>query len=178
MKRGIIGIIVLSSLFTALTACDRNTVYSEFHSVPLREWYVDSVLTYRFDIADTLSTYQVLIYVRHTQQYPYQNMWLFVDWDKKEQGLYMQSDSTDSVLDSVCANIQTTEQDTIEFYLANDRGEWLGNGKNGLTEMPVLYEENYRFSHSGEQVVRIAHGMREEPLRGISDVGIVVKRNE
>lgn len=178
MKRGTIGIIVLSSLFTVLTACDRSTVYSEFRSVPLREWYADSVLIYRFDIADTLSTYEVLIYVRHTQQYPYQNMWLFVDWGDQEQGLLTQSDSTDNVLDSVYMSMPVTKQDTIEFYLANDRGEWLGNGKNGLTEMPVLYEENYRFSHSGEQVVRIAHGMREEPLRGISDVGVLVKRNE
>lgn len=178
MKRGTIGIIVLSSLLWALTACDRSTVYSEFRAVPLCEWYADSVLTYRFDIADTISTYEVLIYVRHTQQYPYQNMWLFVDWNEANKAMLTAVDSADIVPDSVRISVPTITQDTIEFYLANDRGEWLGNGKNGLTEMPVLYEENYRFSHSGEQVLHIAHGMREEPLRGISDVGVVVKRNE
>ncbi len=178
MKRGTIGIIVLSSLFLTLAGCDQRTVYSEFCSAPLREWYADSVLTFRFNIADTLSIYEVLIYVRHTQQYPYQNMWLFVDWDEAEQKMVTAADSADIVLDSVYIGVSDTKRDTIEFYLANDRGEWLGNGKNGLTEMPVLYEEKYRFSHSGEQVMRIAHGMREEPLRGISDVGVVIKRNE
>ncbi len=146
--------------------------------MPLREWYADSVLTYRFDIADTLSTYEVLIYVRHTQQYPYQNMWLFVNWAEENGAAAVEKDSAALSMDSVCISQPTVKQDTIEFYLADDRGQWLGNGKNGLTEMPVLYEEKHRFLHSGEQVVRIQHGMREEPLRGVSDVGVVVKRNE
>lgn len=135
-----------------LVACNRDIVYSEFHSVPLKEWGADSVLTYRFDITDTLATYQMLVCVRHTEQYPYQNMWLFVG--------------------------DSLRQDTIEFYLANDRGEWLGNGRNGLIEMPVLYEEAYRFPHSGEQVWHIQQGMREQSLRGISDVGLIIKKNE
>lgn len=135
-----------------LVACNRDIVYSEFHSVPLKEWGADSVLTYRFDITDTLATYQMLVCVRHTEQYPYQNMWLFVG--------------------------DSLRQDTIEFYLANDRGEWLGNGRNGLIEMPVLYEETHCFPHSGEQVWHIQQGMREQSLRGISDVGLIIKKNE
>jgi len=117
----------------------------------MEEWGADSVLTYDFDITDTLATYQMLVCVRHTEQYPYQNMWFFIG--------------------------DTTRMDTIEFYLANARGEWLGNGRNGLIEMPVLYEEAYRFPHSGKQVWHIQQGMREQSLRGISDVGLIIKRN-
>ncbi len=139
--------------------------------MPLREWYTDSVLTYRFDIADTTASYEIQICVRHTQQYPYQNMWLFVS--NRAAG-----DTAQNALDSAKLATLPIAQDTIEFYLANDRGVWLGNGKNGLTEMPVLYEEAYRFVHSGEQVITIQHGMREEPLRGVSDVGVIVTKNE
>lgn len=146
----IIRTILLSSCLL-LAACSRDTVYSEFQSVPLNEWGADSVLTYRFNIEDTTATYQMIVCVRHTEQYPYQNMWLFVG--------------------------DTLRQDTIEFYLANDRGEWLGNGRNGLIEMPVLYEEAYRFAHSGEQVWHIQQGMREENLRGVSDVGFIITKN-
>ncbi len=152
MTARIIRTILLSSCLLLTVACNRNTVYSEFRSVPMQEWGADSVLTYRFDITDTLATYQMLVCIRHTEQYPYQNMWLFV------------SDSL--------------RQDTIEFYLANDRGEWLGNGRNGLIEMPVLYEEAHRFPRSGEQVWHIQQGMREQSLRGISDVGLIIKKNE
>lgn len=147
-----IRIILLSSCLLLLMACNRDIVYSEFHSVPLKEWGADSVLTYRFDITDTLATYRMLVCLRHTEQYPYQNMWLFVG--------------------------DSGQQDTIEFYLANDRGEWLGNGRNGLIEMPVLYEETHRFPHSGEQVWHIQQGMRAQSLKGISDVGLIIKKNE
>lgn len=150
MKKTTIAIL-LSSCLLGLSACHTDTVYSEFQSVPLQEWSTDSVLTYRFDIEDTLSTYRMLVCVRHTEQYPYQNMWLFLN--------------------------DSLRQDTIEFYLANDRGEWLGNGRNGLIEMPVLYEEAYRFRHNGEQVWHIQHGMREQSLRGISDVGLIITKN-
>ena len=143
---------ILLSSCLLLVACNRNTIYSEFRSVPMKEWGADSILTYRFDIEDTHATYQMLVCVRHTDQYPYQNMWLFVG--------------------------DSLRQDTIEFYLANDCGEWLGNGGNGLIEMPVLYEEAYRFPHSGEQVWHIQQGMREQSLQGVSDVGLIIKKNE
>lgn len=172
-----IKILAVISLIGSLCACTSKTVYSEFRSVPLREWYADSVLTYRFDITDTTATYQIQICVRHTQQYPYQNMWLFVNNQPANESLHTALDSAKMALDST-ELAKPTVQDTIEFYLANDRGVWLGNGKNGLTEMPVLYEEAYRFAHSGEQVITIQQGMREEPLRGVSDVGVIVTKNE
>ena len=115
-------------------------------------WDKDSVCRFSYPIEDTAATYQVLLYVRQTEMYPYQNMWLFVG--------------------------DSGRQDTIEFYLANDRGEWLGNGRNGLIEMPVLYEETHRFPHSGEQVWHIQQGMRAQSLKGISDVGLIIKKNE
>ncbi|MGM9837030.1 MAG: gliding motility lipoprotein GldH [Paludibacteraceae bacterium] len=151
MKKAI-RIVVLSSLCWLCAACSSNIIYSDFRSVPLQGWAADSVLWFSFDIMDTVSTYEMQICVRHTEQYPFQNMWLFV---------------SDSV-----------SQDTIEFYMADDRGEWLGNGHhNGILEMPVLYEENYHFPHAGRQVLGVRHGMREEYLRGIADVGIVIKKN-
>ena len=56
---------------------------------------MDSLAQFDYLIEDTMADYQMLIYVRHTEQYPYQNMWLFVD--------------------------DAGRQDTIEFYLADDR---------------------------------------------------------
>ncbi len=138
-----IVIILLSSLL--LCACDHATIYTHYQAVPINGWHQDSVLTFDFMVPDTTADYQVLINIRHTETYPYQNMWLF------------------------------TNQDTIEFYLADDRGAWLGNGGNGYIEMPVLYEEAYHYSDT-LQHISIRHGMRDSLLRGISDVGITVKK--
>ena len=140
--------ILLSSLL--LMACHKDVVYSEFREIENVKWHQDSVMRYEFEITDTLSEYTLLLYVRHTETYPYQNMWLFVGDAAKE--------------------------DTIEFFLADDRGRWLGNGKNGLIEMPVLYEQHFRFAHNGLYQLTVRQGMRDSLLRGISDVGLVVKK--
>lgn len=147
---GKIRIVLLSSLLAVVLAgCRTDIVYSAFEDIDMGGWDKDSVCRFSYPIEDTATTYQVLLYVRQTEMYPYQNMWLFVGHDGR--------------------------QDTIEFYLANDRGEWLGNGKNGLIEMPVLYEEAYHYT-AGEHTITLQHGMREEALRGIVSVGVEVKK--
>lgn len=143
--RSRILILLLSSWI--LLACDSRTVYSQYEAIPAAGWNEDSILHFDFTIEDTLNDYRCLIHVRHSETYPYQNMWLFVN------------------------------NDTIEFYLADERGRWLGNGKNGLIEMPVLYEESVRFS-KGEHRISIQQGMRDKDLRGISDIGVAVIKNK
>jgi len=135
-----------------LTACHNKIEYSRFHSIPSGEWAVDSVMEFPFRVQHTEAAYRMIIYVRHTERYPYQNMWLFVD--------------------------NGPRRDTIEFYLADDRGQWLGDHHHGWIEMPVLFEENYHFPDTGLHKVAIRHAMRDSLLRGITDVGLEMIRVE
>ena len=144
-------LLFLATLALALTACRQDIVFSQFVSIPSGEWHVDSVAQFDYQIADKESGYQMLVYVRHTERYPYQNMWLFLD-----NGM---------------------QRDTIEFYLADDRGQWLGDKHHGFIEMPVLIEQNYHFSDTGHCAMTIQHGMRDSLLRGVTDIGVEIKRN-
>ena len=148
-RRWITGL-VLGAIWM-LTSCSNGIVYSRFYPMESAEWPVDSVAQFDFRIDDAAAAYQMLIYVRHTERYPYQNMWLFVG---------------DSVVN-----------DTIEFYLANDRGQWLGDHYHGFIEMPVLLEEQYHFPDTGMYHLFIQHGMRDNVLRGVADVGLEIIRH-
>lgn len=128
----------------SLMACSKHTVYSDYQSVPLDGWTIDSVVTFTIPVSDTVTPYDVILHVRHTDAYAYQNMWLFVN------------------------------SDTIEFYLADDRGHWLGNGHN-FKDMPVLYREQVVLKDS-IYTLHIQQGMREEALKGISDIGVEIVR--
>lgn len=112
---------------------------------------MDSVVRFDYAITDTATDYSVLVYVRHTERYPYQNMWLFLG--------------------------DSTHRDTIEFYLADDRGQWLGDRRHGFIEMPVLYEESVHYPDTGFYYMEIVHGMRDSLLRGVMDVGMEVVKN-
>lgn len=156
-KRFIFRIGCLALVLTALMACSRNTVYSRFvptgsapHS-PMPQWHMDSIAHFDYTITDPEPSYRILLYIRHTETYPYQNMWLFVH--------------------------DNLHADTIEFYLADERGQWLGNKHHGFIEMPVLLEEDYRFPAAGTYHMSVQHGMRDSLLRGISDVGVEVIKN-
>lgn len=132
------------------TSCRSDIVYSQFVAVP-DQWHADSMAQFDYSIADTSVDYQILVYVRHTERYPYQNMWLFL------------SDGT--------------MNDTIEFYLADDRGQWLGNRHHGFIEMPVLIEDNDHYPDTGVYHLVIQHAMRDSLLRGVTDIGMEVIKN-
>lgn len=139
-------IIVLSSLL--LVACSRSTMYTNYQTIPLEGWSMDSVLRFEVPVTDTVNAYDVLLHIRHTDAYPYQNMWLFANDGGKT--------------------------DTIEFYLADDRGRWLGNGQ-AIKDMPVLYRENVVLKDS-LYILTLEEGMRDIVLRGISEIGVEIVR--
>lgn len=160
MKR----IVVLIITAISLMGCVQKNVYSEYQSVPVIGWNADSVLTYTWSIDDTAATYRILIDVRHTELYPYQNLWFFIN-----RPLSLKDRNAERPL---------SLKDTIEFYLADERGQWLGKKYGGYIKMPVLYEEAYKFDSIGEYTMTIQQGMRTERLRGVSDVGVIIRKND
>lgn len=144
------AIIDIIAGFFLLTSCRSDIVYSRFMPISSEKWHADSVAQFDYSIADTSAQYKMLVYVRHTEKYPYQNMWLFLN--------------------------NGTISDTIEFYLADDRGQWLGNKHHGFIEMPVLIEDNYHYSDTGVYHLSVQHAMRDTLLRGITDIGIEISK--
>lgn len=143
---------VLAAVIVLTAACSSKTAYSRFCDLPLSGWDKDSTLVYAVDIKDTLQAYDVVLTLRHGENYPYQNIWLFVD-----NGLTMQTD-------------------TLEFYLADQRGRWLGNGFGDRREMPCLVASQVRFPHAGTYVYQVRQGMREEVLKGLFEVGLSIEQ--
>ncbi|MDD4970442.1 MAG: gliding motility lipoprotein GldH [Paludibacter sp.] len=144
-------------LFVAIfaIACTSNDVYFQYQSVAQKGWSKDSL--YRFDIpiTDTVATYNVYVNVRNRGEYPYQNLWLFLN-----------KTTPDSI----------QSKDSIECYLADQRGKWLGKGLGSILEMPVLYQQNVRFKKAGTYHYKIVQGMRDSVLKGINDIGMRVEK--
>jgi gliding motility-associated lipoprotein GldH len=66
-------------------------------------------------------------------------------------------------------------RDTIEAILANERGEWIGHGISKYT-MSLPYLEHVQV-HEGVYEVVVQQGMREESLRGLTDIGLEIIKN-
>lgn len=145
--------LVISMLcLLAMCACKRSIVYSDFISLPADGWHQDSVLSYDICVEDSTADYDLLIVVRHTNEYPYQNLWLFVD---------------------EYAGTELLHRDTIEALLADDYGRWIAGGINKY-DLPLQYATSYRFATASHNRITIQQGMRSPYLKGLSDVGVKV----
>lgn len=152
MKSKILSAIVIS-LF--IVGCTSHDVYFQYNPVSIKGWSKDTMYVFHVPITDTAATYNVYVNVRNRGEYPYQNLWLF-----------LKKTAPDKVL----------TKDSIECYLADNRGKWLGSGIGSIMEMPVLYEQNVKFAQKGIYNYFIVQGMRDSLLAGINDIGIRVEK--
>ncbi len=152
MNSKLVGLI---SLVLLISACQNTDVFLKYKTIPLQGWSKDSIYTFEVPITDASLAYNVFINVRNRGEYPHQNLWLFV-----------QKISPDSIVSN----------DTINFYLADQRGKWLGSGVGSVYEMPVIYQRNFHFPKAGKYSFEIVQGMRDTVLIGINDIGMRVEK--
>ena len=151
MKNSFLALLVL----LALHSCVNSDVYLKYKSITTHGWSKDSLYTFDIPVKDTAVRYNIYVNIRNRGEYPYQNLWLFLS--------RMTPDSIQS-------------NDSIECYLADNRGKWLGFGIGSVYQMPVLYQQNVKFNKAGIYHYSIVHGMRDSVLVGINDVGMQLEK--
>ena len=121
-------------------------------------WTRDWKPEFRFSIEDSLSEFNSFIDIRHTGEYPYSNLYVFLDLYKGDVHL---------------------NRDTIECPLASPDGKWLGKGLGFIHEdrfdAHVLYRFRKRFPGAGDYTMKLEQAMRRETLEGVLDVGISIE---
>lgn len=136
-----------------MVACNSDIVYDGSVRVANPTWHADSVARFEIVIEDTTLDYQSGILIRNSGDYAYQNLWLFV---------------TEIAPDS------TITCDTVEYYLADNYGRWLGSGIGSLYTNIYYYKEDLRYSQEGVYTYEIRQGMRDEELKGITNIGVQI----
>jgi len=143
-----------------LAGCADHVVHSSDVPVPNGAWERSFTPTFEFDITDTVNTHNLFIDIRHTGDYPFSDLYLFVDVHGPG-GRHL--------------------RDTVECLLADPTGRWYGKGTgfifaNRAVDAKVLYKTGNRFPSAGHYVIRLEQAMRTERLEGVMDVGVSVER--
>ena len=139
------------------TGCSHQPVYERYYDVSHQTWDMNDTARFEVEMTDTLGHYDVLLHIRHTNDYPYQNLWLFTR--------SMAPDSSLAV-------------DTLSCYLADNTGQWLSDQTFSTFDMPLLYMENIRFPKKGMYQFEIRQGMRDSLLQGIRNIGLSIVKKE
>ena len=136
-----------------MVACNSDIVYDGSVRVANPTWHADSVARFEITIEDTTSDYQSGILIRNSGDYAYQNLWLFI---------------TEIAPDS------TITCDAIQYFLADNYGRWLGSGIGSLYTNIYYYKEDLHYSQEGVYTYEIRQGMRDEELKGITNIGMQI----
>jgi gliding motility-associated lipoprotein GldH len=142
-----------------LAGCDGDIVHQSDMPVEGAAWDRAWKPAFAVDITDTISAHNVFIDIRHTGDYPYSDLYLFIT--------------------ATGPGLPTT-RDTVECLLADPTGKWYGKGQGFIfadrVEAEVLYQVNRRFPRKGRYTFQLEQAMRDERLPGVIDVGLSVKR--
>ena len=141
-------------LFLFLVSCSHNEIFFEYHSFKKNGWAREDAAVFQVDIDNTTDLFDVSLEIRNNNDYPFRNIWLFVDFQTPG------------------GDVRT---DTIGVDLADVYGKWHGKGIS-IYSLTISYETGIRFSQAGTYTYSIRQGMRENPLKGISDIGLKISK--
>lgn len=159
MSRTVLFLLVLTVL-----GCSRWSVFNKYLSIENEEWHKDSIVNFTFENTDTVAKKNVFINIRNTPKYPFSTLFLI------------------SKITFPNGNKIT---DTLQYQMANEKGEWLGTGFFSVKENKLFYKENVVFPIKGQYQFSIQQATRSiddveatKPLKGILDVGLQIENIE
>jgi gliding motility-associated lipoprotein GldH len=146
--------IVTMSLIIVMNSCNNDIVFRENRHINKSGWNPADSIEFTFRIDDTISPVSLYFNIRNTTGYPYQNLYFFIT-TKYPDG--------------------TFSRDTAECILAANDGRWMGKGKGKTRDSKFLFRKAVRFIKTGEYTLIVNQAMREDVLKGIADVGLLIE---
>lgn len=142
-----------------LNSCTGKTppIYTHFVNIDPDGWHSGEYCVYdmadadSLTLADTKRNYDILLTVRHTTDYPYNDLWLEIERPTKA--------------DSISSH-------KIEIELSDPNGSWKGKGMQGIYEFSDTLVKGVKLSP--EDVLTLKHDMPVASLPGILDLGLII----
>ena len=160
-NRKIMKSLLRNSLFCLLgiclmAACNENTVYHSYQSLPDEGWGKSDTLSFFVPITDSLPpTLRLFAEVRNRTDYPYQDLHLFISQNLQDSTVW--------------------RTDTIAIHLTDSTGRWFGKGWGSVYQSETFIR-SVRPLHPGNYTFKVVSGMKDDILQGINDVGIRISR--
>ena len=143
------------ALLIMFSSCDPQRIYEKNIQVNPNGWPSGEDVLFEVPVNDSLMLYNFYINLRHTENYKFSNLYLFIE-------THFPGGSQAS--------------DTIELILADNTGKWYGKGFGKIKEYQVLIRQAVTFPDTGIYKISIVQGMRDENLQGVEDIGIRIER--
>lgn len=156
LERGFYSLIALLLFFAV--GCGSSgelNVFQKEAPIPESEWDSTYRPEFAVNIEDTLARYDLYLTLRHTNRYPFSNLWILIRAGREGK---------------------KEEDKRVELPLADKSGKWFGTGLSDIYEHKILLRENTKFDTAGVYHFSLTHNMRLNPLPYIMSVGLRVEK--
>tara|TARA_B100000963_G_C22543568_1_gene633358 strand:+ start:112 stop:600 length:489 start_codon:yes stop_codon:yes gene_type:complete len=156
----ILKCLISNLIFWNLLSCvDSKTI--RIDKEILNGWDLEEPI--KFEIIDTIDfSSNISFYVRNNNDYPFSNIFLIASL-KSNQSVY--------------------ETDTLEYKMANKKGEWLGEGFSSIKESKLSWKRNWKPFFSPPYIFEIKQANRkigqitgDKTLYGIVSLGLSIEK--
>jgi gliding motility-associated lipoprotein GldH len=144
-------------LLLLLFSCDQNLVFEDYKNMPQTKWNASEVAKFNVPLAEKNIPYNFYINVRVQNDYGFANLFLFM------KTLYPSG---------------KISIDTVECFLADVDGRWLGNRSGNSIDNRILLRSKMKFEETGQYSFEFEQAMRDTVLAGIEDFGIRIEKAE
>ena len=136
-----------------LGACGSDHI-ADYQTINDGLWSQDRNIQFDLPELDSLRRYDLMLSLRNTNDYPYNNLFLLV---------------------TVTHPDGYAEVDTLEYRMAASDGTWLGVGAGNIKDNLLAYKESMTFEKVGQYRLSIKHALRNNgEVQGVSQLpGIV-----
>jgi len=155
MTKGTSKLLYFLLLIFIFTACGRNVVFTDSVQFSGKTWKLADIPVFRIQVKDTVTSNNIFFNLRTGSSYPFRNIYLFV---------------------TTISPGGKSLTDTLQYELADEKGNWRGKGFGDIHELKLPYKSNVFFPVSGTYQFSIQHGMRLEDLKGVYDIGLRVEK--
>lgn len=156
MTRGTIFIALL--VFVMLAGCLPSPYYQRVDTVPGAAWDYSFKPVFHVEVTDTNAVYKPYFIIRHTQGYPFNNVWMLVS--VKGPG------------------DKAAHRERVNIVLAEPSGKWMGRGMGEVYEqrLSMKLEDTAFLRRKGVWEITLEQNMRVNPLPEVLSTGIRVEK--
>ncbi|HKK76381.1 MAG TPA: gliding motility lipoprotein GldH [Saprospiraceae bacterium] len=149
-------VLLLLCLFS-FTACQDSFIYDQAVEPSGNTWTYDQALNFDFNVQDTSLRYEFLLDIKHSHDYPFQNLYTRI---------------------TTVFPDDTEQQDIVSLELANKLGLWEGKCRGDFCALTIALQERARFDTPGDYQLRFEQYSRQDSLPGLEEFRLRIALKE
>lgn len=154
LKKLIFVVFLFVIIHLIFSSCRNKTILNNKTIFQENDWYWSDSFKDTIRVTDTINTYNIFITIDLDENYQYSNLYLFVNTILPDSSILT---------------------DTVNFYLADEKGKWHSKNRFGKISNKLPYKVNVRFPYKGEYVFDVEQAMRVNPLKNVKSCGIKIE---